>query len=181
MRAPLGLFAQLDETLGGICVAFEAARIPGEVDERSVQNLLGIGTGGLLGDLGPSDSRQVRAVPFSQIEGDIRAIAIEELAVVTDGFAGFRRPLDIVTDRCPCLGQRNGGFFGLYPPSDLGRWDNGGSAGSPVSRPASFAFHSQALSVNARFQAVLEGSERNRGCKGAQDLLRRRAVGATAD
>ena len=71
---------------------------------QPVEDLLGVGAGGLLGDLRPSHGRQMRAVLFGQIRGYVRAIVVEELAVVTDGPAGFRRLPDIVADRYPCFG-----------------------------------------------------------------------------
>jgi hypothetical protein len=71
VRPALRFLAELDEALGieeRVCVAFEAARIPGEVDEEPIQDVLGVGAGGLPGDLRSSHSRQVGAVLLGQVE-----------------------------------------------------------------------------------------------------------------
>jgi hypothetical protein len=111
MGAPFGLFAQFDETPRveqGIGVAFETARIPGEIDEEPIQDLPGIGPGGLLGDPGPSDG-QVGAITLGQVGCDIGAIAVEEIAVVADRLAGFRRR------RRPARRPRARGISGISP------------------------------------------------------------------
>ncbi len=106
MRAPRGFLSEFDEALGvekRVGVAFEATRIPGEVDQEPAQDLPGIGAGRLLGDPRPADGRQTSTLSLGQVEGDVRAIAVEEAAIITDGLAGLRRLADIIANRDPGL------------------------------------------------------------------------------
>ena len=155
-----------------------------EFQARSMRSLLriclGVSAGGLFGDLRPPDSGQVRAVALGQIEGDVRAIVVEEFAVIADRPAVFRHLPDIVADRYPCLGQWDCGFFDFGERDGLGQPDTGGGIGHSVFRPAPFAVHDEAVSGDERLEAVLESSKRDRGSEGAQDLLRRSAAWVAA-
>jgi hypothetical protein len=93
MRPSLRFLVEFDEALGvekGVGVAFEAARIPGEVDEEPVQNLLGLGAGRLFSDLRAPDGGEVRPVAFGEIGAGVRAVCVEEGAVVAEGLARHR-------------------------------------------------------------------------------------------
>lgn len=102
MCAALRLFAELDEALGvqeRIGVTFEPTRVPGEVYEEPAQDLLGIGAGGLLGDLRLPDSREMRALIFRQIEAGVRAVGVEKTTVVAHRPSRFGWLSNMVADR----------------------------------------------------------------------------------
>ena len=91
-----------------------------KIDQQPVEDLFGVGAGGLFGNLWAADGCQMRAVLLGQIGGNVWPVTVEEFAVVTDWLAGFRRLPDVVTDRYSSFGERNDRFIERLPePTQL--------------------------------------------------------------
>ena len=161
-----------------IGVALEAARVPGQIDQQPVQDLPGVGTGGLVDDRRPAHFVEVLAFRLREIEGLVGPIRIQEATVVADRLAPRRRLPDILPDlgSCPRQGRQDSD-----PRTARGgpRDPAPGHADLPwqaVARPTARADHGEPLAVDERLQTVLQGPERRRRDQGVFDLRCRHAL-----
>ena len=80
--------SEFQQALGSqqrVGVAFEAAGVPGEIDQQPVTDRSRIGPGGTLATGGTAHFEQSPASVEGKVEGLVRPVAVEERPVVSDG------------------------------------------------------------------------------------------------
>ncbi len=146
---PLRLLAERDQALRveqGVGVAFEAARVPGQIDQQPVQDGARVGACGLHRiSRAPGHGRQTGALLGTQVEMLVGAVAFEELAVVAHWLPRGLRALDEFPDVHRVLRERNGSL---------------GGARDTVSGPLARAIHHQPAFSHQASQLALQGATR---------------------
>ena len=108
-----GFFAKFDQARGieqRIGVALEAARVPGQINQQPVQDLSGVGAGGLVGDHRPAHFPEVLSFRVREVEGLVGPVRVEERSVITDRAARRQRLADILPDLSAGPRQRRQDF-----------------------------------------------------------------------
>ena len=175
---PVRFFADIQEALGfeqRIGVALEAARVPGQVDQQSVQDLPGVGAGGLLGDVRLAGLAELLSLRYREIEGLIGTVSIQKVTVVADGITCLERPADLLANLGAGLGHRRQDFdpgVGHREMPDCRVCRHRDRSWHAVAYRAPRTLHDQALALDQGLDPVLQSPMRRRGLQCIADLLR---------